>query len=65
MSRIQEHKLGAGLAFTPNSSFDRPSGEGQPRDLDRAIRLLEEALERPVDDADDWNVEGRLEYLRR
>jgi hypothetical protein len=40
------------------------SGALQPRDIDRAISLLEKALARPLDDADGWDLDLRLEELR-
>lgn len=50
--------------FADELSFCEP-GTGTPRDLDRAIALLEQALARPVGDAKDWELEARLEEYRR
>ena len=60
----QEPDKAAGYTCLADELSSYWSAKDPPRDLDRAIRLLEDALERPVDDADDWDVEGRLEYLR-
>jgi len=60
----QEPDMAAGYVCLSDELSAHIPGETQPRDLDRAIRLLEEALERPVSDAEDWDVERRLEYLR-
>ena len=35
-----------------------------PRDVTRAIELLEKALARPVRNAEDWSLQGRLDELR-
>lgn len=43
----------------------RAAVDNRPVDYDRAIALLEEALARPVTDADDWDLADRLEDLRR
>lgn len=59
----QPHRA-TGYVCLSDELSSHPPGGNQPRDLDRAIRLLEEAFERPVDDADGWDVERRLEYLR-
>ena len=49
-------RLGLGFA---------PSPQGKPIDLARAIRLLEEALARPVKDAADYDLQARLDDLLR
>ncbi len=51
------------VCLSAELSFPRP-GEDQPRDLDRAISLLEQALARPVVDPENWDVDLRLEGLR-
>jgi hypothetical protein len=55
---------GGGYACLSDNLSDTPPGGSQPRDLDRAISLLEQALARPVADPEDWDLERRLEYLR-
>ncbi len=40
------------------------SGQDQPRDLDRAIKLLEQGLAYPVEDAQDYDLERRLGWFR-
>jgi hypothetical protein len=54
----------SGYACLSDELAERRPGEDRPRDLSRAIVLLEQALARPVDDADDWDLERRLEDLR-
>jgi len=43
---------------------DHPWSSGKPLNRPRAIALLEQALAQPVEDAADYDLEYRLQYLR-
>lgn len=43
----------------------RDEKDESSRDIDRAISLLETALARPVEEAESWDIEFRLDDLRR
>ena len=43
----------------------RGARAGGPSDVPRAIELLEQAIARPINDPDDWDLEYRLEDLRK